>query len=73
MATTYTDALLKPDAIEHYGNRRHVIESTGALKVIVKDGHRFVMTPGLGFERGQKVTVAELQRKFWRRVKVINA
>ena len=70
---TYTEALLRPDAIESWGNRRHVIESAGVLKVVVKGRDRFILTPGLGFERGQKVTSGELRREFWSRVKSLKA
>jgi hypothetical protein len=65
MMSSYHDAILCPDCIEFWGNRRFVIQAAAPLQIAVKGRARFVITEGLGFDRGQKVTKAELRRKFW--------
>jgi hypothetical protein len=56
---------MRPDAIEFYGNRRFVLEGAAPLQVIVSGRDRYVITPGLGFDRGQRVTRKQLRRRFW--------
>jgi hypothetical protein len=68
---TYHDALVRPDAIEFYGNRRFIVESACPLQIVVKGRDRYVVTAGLGFERGQRVTKAGLARAFWQLKRVI--